>query len=88
MTKIAFCFPGQGSYEAGMGRDFAEAVPAAKDAPLAEAGVNVDTIVTSILLGVLLVPLTALSLALAPIAHAAAAFLRCCCSVRLSPPMK
>ena len=29
MSKIAFCFPGQGSYEAGMGRDFAEAVPAA-----------------------------------------------------------
>ena len=21
MTKIAFCFPGQGSFEAGMGRD-------------------------------------------------------------------
>jgi [acyl-carrier-protein] S-malonyltransferase len=31
MSKIAFCFPGQGSYEAGMGRDFAEAVPAALD---------------------------------------------------------
>jgi [acyl-carrier-protein] S-malonyltransferase len=31
MTKIAFCFPGQGSYEAGMGRDIAEAVPAAMD---------------------------------------------------------
>jgi len=30
VTKIAFCFPGQGSYEAGMGRDIAEAVPAAK----------------------------------------------------------
>jgi [acyl-carrier-protein] S-malonyltransferase len=30
MTKIAFCFPGQGSHEAGMGRDIAEAVPAAK----------------------------------------------------------
>ncbi|HKB93716.1 MAG TPA: ACP S-malonyltransferase [Gaiellaceae bacterium] len=29
MTKIAFCFPGQGSFEAGMGRDIAEAVPAA-----------------------------------------------------------
>jgi [acyl-carrier-protein] S-malonyltransferase len=25
MTKIAFCFPGQGSVEPGMGRDFAEA---------------------------------------------------------------
>jgi [acyl-carrier-protein] S-malonyltransferase len=31
MSKIAFCFPGQGSIEAGMGRDFAEAVPAAMD---------------------------------------------------------
>jgi [acyl-carrier-protein] S-malonyltransferase len=31
VTKIAFCFPGQGSYEAGMGRDFADAVPAAKE---------------------------------------------------------
>ena len=30
MTKIAFCFPGQGSFEVGMGRDIAEAVPAAK----------------------------------------------------------
>ncbi len=30
MSKIAFCFPGQGSFEAGMGRDIAEAVPAAK----------------------------------------------------------
>ena len=29
--KIAFCFPGQGSFEAGMGRDIAEAVPAAMD---------------------------------------------------------
>ena len=28
MSKIAFCFPGQGSIEAGMGRDIAEAVPA------------------------------------------------------------
>ena len=31
MTKIAFCFPGQGSIEAGMGRDIAEAVPEALD---------------------------------------------------------
>jgi [acyl-carrier-protein] S-malonyltransferase len=31
MSKIAFCFPGQGSIEAGMGRDIAEAVPAARD---------------------------------------------------------
>jgi [acyl-carrier-protein] S-malonyltransferase len=30
MTKIAFCFPGQGSFEAGMGRDIAEAVPEAR----------------------------------------------------------
>ena len=29
MSKIAFMFPGQGSYEAGMGRDVAEAVPEA-----------------------------------------------------------
>ena len=28
---IAFCFPGQGSLEAGMGRDIAEAVPAAME---------------------------------------------------------
>jgi [acyl-carrier-protein] S-malonyltransferase len=31
MGKIAFCFPGQGSLEAGMGRDVAEAVPAARE---------------------------------------------------------
>ena len=29
MGKIAFCFPGQGSLEAGMGREIAEAVPEA-----------------------------------------------------------
>jgi [acyl-carrier-protein] S-malonyltransferase len=29
MTKVAFCFPGQGSLEAGMGREIAEAVPEA-----------------------------------------------------------
>ena len=29
-AKVAFCFPGQGSFEAGMGRDVAEAIPAAK----------------------------------------------------------
>jgi [acyl-carrier-protein] S-malonyltransferase len=29
MSKVAFCFPGQGSLEAGMGREIAEAVPAA-----------------------------------------------------------
>ena len=27
--KVAFCFPGQGSLERGMGRDIAEAVPEA-----------------------------------------------------------
>jgi [acyl-carrier-protein] S-malonyltransferase len=31
MSKVAFCFPGQGSLEVGMGRDFAEAVPEAMD---------------------------------------------------------
>jgi [acyl-carrier-protein] S-malonyltransferase len=31
MSKIAFCFPGQGSVEAGMGRDIAEAVPGARE---------------------------------------------------------
>jgi [acyl-carrier-protein] S-malonyltransferase len=31
MTRVAFCFPGQGSLEAGMGREIAEAVPAARD---------------------------------------------------------
>ena len=29
MTKIAFMFPGQGSFAAGMGKDIAEAVPEA-----------------------------------------------------------
>jgi [acyl-carrier-protein] S-malonyltransferase len=29
VSKVAFMFPGQGSYEAGMGRDIAEAVPEA-----------------------------------------------------------
>ncbi len=31
MSKIAFCFPGQGSLEQGMGREIAEAVPEAMD---------------------------------------------------------
>ena len=31
MSKIAFCFPGQGSLEAGMGRDIAEAIPEAME---------------------------------------------------------
>jgi [acyl-carrier-protein] S-malonyltransferase len=30
VNKIAFCFPGQGSIEAGMGKDIADAVPAAR----------------------------------------------------------
>jgi len=29
--KVAFCFPGQGSFETGMGREIAEAVPEAMD---------------------------------------------------------
>ena len=31
MTKVAFCFPGQGSLSRGMGREIAEAVPEAMD---------------------------------------------------------
>ena len=31
MTKLAFCFPGQGSLEAGMGRDVVEAIPEAME---------------------------------------------------------
>ena len=31
MTKVAFCFPGQGSLEIGMGREIAEAVPEAME---------------------------------------------------------
>ena len=31
VSKIAFCFPGQGSIEAGMGYDIAQAVPQAMD---------------------------------------------------------
>jgi [acyl-carrier-protein] S-malonyltransferase len=31
MSKIAFCFPGQGSLEEGMGRDIAEAFPVARE---------------------------------------------------------
>jgi [acyl-carrier-protein] S-malonyltransferase len=43
MTKIAFMFPGQGSFEAGMGRDVAEAMPEAMaiyDAGTASSGVD------------------------------------------------
>jgi [acyl-carrier-protein] S-malonyltransferase len=31
MTKVAFCFPGQGSLETGMGKEIAEAVPEAME---------------------------------------------------------
>ena len=31
MTKVAFCFPGQGSLEEGMGREIALAVPEAME---------------------------------------------------------
>ena len=31
MGKVAFCFPGQGALEAGMGRELAQAVPAAME---------------------------------------------------------
>ena len=31
MSKVAFCFPGQGSLEMGMGREIAEAYPAARE---------------------------------------------------------
>jgi [acyl-carrier-protein] S-malonyltransferase len=43
VTKIAFMFPGQGSYEAGMGREIAEAVPEAMavyDAGSKAAGID------------------------------------------------
>jgi [acyl-carrier-protein] S-malonyltransferase len=43
VTKIAFMFPGQGSYEAGMGREIAEAVPEAMavyDAGSEAAGID------------------------------------------------
>ena len=31
MSNVAFCFPGQGSLEVGMGREIAEAVPEAME---------------------------------------------------------
>jgi [acyl-carrier-protein] S-malonyltransferase len=43
MSKIAFCFPGQGSLESGMGRDVAEAVPAAMEVyELGSAAADLD----------------------------------------------
>jgi [acyl-carrier-protein] S-malonyltransferase len=45
MSKIAFCFPGQGSFEAGMGRDIATAIPAAKavfERGSAAAGIDLE----------------------------------------------
>jgi [acyl-carrier-protein] S-malonyltransferase len=47
VTKIAFMFPGQGSYEQGMGRDVAEAVPEAMavyDAGSAASGLDLKGI--------------------------------------------
>jgi [acyl-carrier-protein] S-malonyltransferase len=47
VTKIAFMFPGQGSYEAGMGRDVAEAVPEAMavyDAGSAASGLDLKQV--------------------------------------------
>jgi len=44
MSKVAFMFPGQGSFDAGMGRDVAEAVPEAMaifDAASEAAGIDV-----------------------------------------------
>jgi [acyl-carrier-protein] S-malonyltransferase len=44
MSKVAFMFPGQGSFEAGMGRDVAEAVPEAMavyDEATEAAGIDV-----------------------------------------------
>lgn len=44
MSKVAFMFPGQGSFEAGMGRDVAEAVPEAMavlDAGSEAAGLDI-----------------------------------------------
>jgi [acyl-carrier-protein] S-malonyltransferase len=45
MSKIAFCFPGQGSIEHGMGREIAEAVPQARDVFVrgsAAAGIDLE----------------------------------------------
>jgi [acyl-carrier-protein] S-malonyltransferase len=43
--KVAFCFPGQGSLESGMGRDIAEAVPEALDVlELASAAARLDLV--------------------------------------------
>ena len=47
LTKIAFMFPGQGSYEAGMGQEIAEAVPEAMevyDAGSEAAGIDLKEV--------------------------------------------
>src|SRR6266516_3081862 len=47
MSKIAFMFPGQGSFEAGMGKDVAEAVPEAMavyDEAAASSGMDLKTL--------------------------------------------
>ena len=50
MSKVAFCFPGQGSLEAGMGREIAEAVPEAM-AVFTEGSEAADARATDIVVG-------------------------------------